>query len=346
MKLTIIFKYNQNKKMISIEVNEEADKEWNKNLQLSISGTLSQTKQFGDIGIYFFKAKPLFLKFLNQNGKLVGQLLIFKSFRGRKKLTELFGRNFMYSKLSKISSFLPSSLFWSYGPVIFDTSFETQISEALGEYLHSWKSKFRGSSHPFNSTFNLPSKYDIISEMMSTFIIDLNQEIDTIRNNTDKKSVQKNIKRAEERGVTVTEINSNEDLNSYYELQKKFRKDNNLVPYAKNDIVEGLIRLKKIGSVGFLAWYNNNPIGAISFSSFNGYINESAIARSKVDTEKKLYSLELLRWKIIEWGIKNRCKFYDLSGFRTSNRSAKEEGIFRNKKKWGGIKYDYWTFKN
>jgi len=331
--------------MISLEINEKPDDDWNDNL-LSKFGTISQTKQFGEIGIYFFKAKPLFIKFLTDNGKLVGQLLIFKSFRGRRKLTELLGRNFMYSKFSKLGSLLPSSYFWSYGPIVLEASYEKQISQSLGEFLYSSKAKFRGSSHPFNSTFTLPSKSNLISERMSTFIIDLKQDAKAIFSNTDKKSVQKNIKRAEERGVTVKEIKSEKELNSYYDLQKKFREENNLVPYSKNDIVEGLIRLKKIGYMGFLAWYENFPIGAISFSTFNGYINESGIARSKIDTEKKLYSLELLRWKIIEWGIEHQCKVYDLSGFKTSNRSSKEEGIFRNKKKWGGEQYDYWKFRN
>ncbi len=286
--------------MITLEVKKETDDDWNNNL-LSKYGTIIQTKQFGKLGIDFFNAKPLFLKFITDNGKLVGQLLIFESFRGRRKLTEKLGRNFLSSTFSKLGSLLPISYFWSYGPVILDQSYEQQISQSLGEYLYSKKAKFRGSCHPFNSTFTLPSKSNLKRERMSTFVIDLNQDVNTIFSNTDKKSVQKNIKRAEERGVTIKEIKSDEDLNSYYDLQKKFRKENKLVPYSKKDICTGFEVLKNSGYVGLLALYENSPIGAISFSTFNGYVNEFGIARSKIDSEKKLYSQELLDEKFHQY---------------------------------------------
>ena len=57
-----------------------------------------------------------------------------------------------------------------------------------------------------------------------------------------------------------------------------------------------------------------------------------------------VYSLELLRWKIKEWGIENKCKYYDLSGVEINNNDPKKLGIYRNKKKWGGklVAYSSW----
>ena len=81
---------------------------------------------------------------------------------------------------------------------------------------------------------------------------------------------------------------------------------------------------------------NNIPIGAIRVSSFNGYINEYSIIRSERDTKEKLYSQDLLKWKIIEWGLENNFSYYDLSGINLNPNNIKEKGIFRYKQKWGG----------
>jgi len=93
--------------------------------------------------------------------------------------------------------------------------------------------------------------------------------------------------------------------------------------------------------MGFLAKLDNKPVSGISFTSFNGYIIEAGIARSKDDLENNLYSMDLLKWNIIEWGIQNNMKFYDLAGFNPNPISKKEIGIAQYKKKWGGKKYDF-----
>jgi len=78
------------------------------------------------------------------------------------------------------------------------------------------------------------------------------------------------------------------------------------------------------------------------FSHFNKYIIEGGVTRSEKDTKMKLYSQDLIKWKIIEWGINNKMRYYDLAGFNPNPESKKEYGIFRYKKKWGGKRYDYY----
>ena len=73
------------------------------------------------------------------------------------------------------------------------------------------------------------------------------------------------------------------------------------------------------------------------------YIN--IIARTTIDTEEKLYSQDLMKWKIIEWGIENKQKYFDLTGFNPNPISEKEKGILRYKKKWGGKKYNVLQYR-
>jgi len=160
---------------------------------------------------------------------------------------------------------------------------------------------------------------------------------------TNKKSVQNNIKRSKDRGVRITQMNTIEDYQVYHKILTKHRNESGLSSYSFADVGDAMYYLKSLGQTGFIAWMDNTPIGGILVSSFNGYINEWGIARSIRDTEEKLYSQELLRWTIIEWGIENKCKFYDISGVKLSERTPKEEGIFRNKKKFGGTLFEYPT---
>ena len=141
---------------------------------------------------------------------------------------------------------------------------------------------------------------------------------------TEKKSVQKNIKRSIERGVIIKEITSLSDVEIYYNLQKQYRNEINLIPYSKENMIKGFKIMQSVGSSGFIAWYNDKPIGAISFSTFNGFIQESGIARTEFDTKNHLYSQDLLKWQIIEWGVNHHCKYYDLAGVKMINRSPKE----------------------
>jgi len=330
--------------MIIIEKDFKPDFEWDSRLLKSKFGTIFQTKEYGQYIHSRLNAKPIYLKFIDTKGDIAGQLLLFQSFKGRKKLRKFFGKGILYSSISKIQKFLPKDTFWTFGPVVFKNSLEEQIANSLGNLLKSWKGNVKAITHPLASNFVFSKKFNLKKEKTSTFLIDLNQDLQTILKKTDKNSVQKNIKRSRNRGVKITEVNTRKDFLVYHELQTKYRLQNNMTPYLKEDTIESFEILSLVGYHGFIAWLDNEPVGGISISTFNGYINESGIARSETDTKHHLYSQDLLRWNIIEWGVENKCKYYDLSGVKQDNRSPKEEGIYRNKQKWGGTQQNYWTF--
>jgi len=326
--------------LISLEILEEPDSLWNRRLQSSPHGTIYQTKEYGSYIQSRLKSKPLFLTFNSENGEIMAQLLAFQTFKGTKKINKLFGRGLVYSLAIK-TSLLPKFIYWNFGPVILNSENPLEVLDKLGNYIIKQKVQFSGYFHPLNSEYEFPQRFNFKRKTAGTFIINLKQNIEQIFKNTDKQSVQKNIKRSQERGVQITEITSKENLIEYYNILNKFRKENNLQPYSYEDVVDGYDFVKPVGQKGFLAWFNKEAIGGIFISSFNGNINEWGIAGSKLDREKKLYSLDFLRWKIIEWGVEKNYNYYDLSGIKIENRTSKEEGIFRNKKKWGGELFKY-----
>lgn len=332
--------------MISIKIENEPDSNWNQRLHKVSTGTIFQTFQYGQ---YFKKrlgGKPIYLKFYKNHKKLVAQLLAFKLFKGRGKLQQIFGRDHFYSMALIASKVLPKYLRWNFGPVIFENDSKSEIIESLGNFIISNNLEFQGSPHPLNSNYEFPSNFGFVREESATFIIDLRDGHEKILNNMDKRSARKNVKRSQERGVTITEIKSNNDLMLYYELQLQHRKTNNLIPYSFDDIKKRNELLGSLGTIGFLAWYNNNPVAGIFINTFNGYISQSGSTRSIIDTNEKLHSQDLLKWHIINWGIEHDCNYYDLAGVNLNNPSIKETGIYKHKKKWGGKLITFPTYTN
>ena len=330
--------------MINIEISQYPDSSWNKRLMNTEFGAYCQTTEFAKYVKLHRKVQPKFVKFFTESDELVGQLLLFQYNKGQKRLGEKIGRGKLFSHVVKLLRFLPKSCYWSHGPIIFNLNYTNDIFDLLGNYLLKSNFKFQCTSHTLNSNFKFSNSFNFKSKDNHTFIINLQDNIDQIFKNTEKNSVQKNISRSKERGVKITQINSHDDILVYYNILKKFRKDNDLPPYYYDDVVTGFKITKEAGVKGFLAWHDDLPVGGIIITTFNGYINESGIARTQKDYDEKLYSLELLRWKIIEWGIENKCKYYDLSGVEINNNDPKKLGIHRNKKKWGGklVAYSSW----
>src|SRR3989304_2491626 len=164
-----------------------------------------------------------------------------------------------------------------------------------------------------------------------------------IISNIDKHSGRKNIERSVKRGVTVEEI-TGKNIGDYVNLKNKMNEENqNLIKVE--DMLDSWRLLKPIGYGGIIARLGEIVTGGLFFSSFNGLIIEGGVARSKEDYEMKLYSQDLIKWKIIEWGIENNMKYYDLAGYNPHPKTAKEEGIKRYKAKWGGVSKPYWFIK-
>ncbi len=319
--------------MISIEVNSEPDSNWNKRLLDSSLGTIHQTDEFGKFA-EIQNQTPSFLIFKNPKGVIVGQLILTEFFRKYKK--NLAGR--ILQKISK-----KKLCRWNYGPIIFDSNFSNDICLAFKKFLISKKCKVIGSELPLRGgSFKCLEKPFQIKPW-STFLIDLSEDLEILLKNTDKHSVQKNIKRSEKKGVSIREM-SDRDLPMYFDILIKNKAEKNSDPnffiFEKTWQI-----LHKIGFTGFIAYQNDIPVGGIMVSSFNGYINEFNIARTKRDTEEKLYSQDLLKWKIIQWGKQNNLNYYDLTGANPNPRNQKELGIFRYKKKWGGKPITYNLFE-
>ena len=322
--------------MISLTIEEKADSDWNSRLLCSNQGTIYQTKEFSDY-LQTTTQEPIFLKFLDSKGEIVGQLLISKKIRTKlEKFSKIVGgikrgKNYVIK--------------WSYGPVIFDETKSIEIYDKLVEYLKSRNPLVNGTTHPFSTQLSENFKNFFEIKEWCTFILDLQKNKDEIYKNIDKHSARKNIDRAIKRGVIIEEITAQKNLEEYNNLINKKKKEMNSDLISLEERKSHFNFLSKVGYRGFLAKLDGTPISGLFFSHFNKYMIESGLARSSTDYEKKLYSQDLIKWKIIEWGIENNMNWFDFAGANPKPENQKEEGILRYKKKWGGKKHLYYLIK-
>lgn len=312
--------------MIVIEESETPDKNWNNRLLSNKSGTIFQTKEYSRYVETELNGIPRFVKFLNSDDEIVGQIMYgeFSRLKGNGKINHILQKALSKFKLIK----------WYYGPVIFDADCSSEITEEFQKFLLSKNCKIVGNESPLSSETLSNFRKPFTKQTWGTFLIDLSVDIENIWLNLDKHSARKNIERSQNRGVTIKEITF-DDLKSYHELLNQTKKKTN----SELDFssTENLWRfLNPVGLTGFLAIHNENIIGGILVSAFNNYVNEWGVARSEYDTKNKLYSQDFLKWHIIKWGSANNFSYYDLSGVNPNAVSEKEKGIFRYKRKWGG----------
>jgi len=331
--------------MISIEIDDKPDKKWNDRL---FSSNLATIFQINEIAIQFEEnnQKAIFLKFINQNGEIVGQLLLseFSRFQDapHKIKNPLHKFHFAIDVFGKVVKIKRKVYQWAYGPIIFEPQLSEKIYKSLGDFLLTKKThKVVGWQHQLSTSgiSVLKEKFSLIP--WSTFLINLTNSKEEIFRNIEKDSGRKNIRRAVKKGIVIEEINEN-NLQEYFILRNSSIEQRG----GKYDDYEFFLKiwklLKPIGRSGFLARKDEKAISGLTFSHLCGHIIEGGVARSMEDIENMYYSQDLIRWKIIEWGIENNMKYYNLAGFNPNPQTKKEIGIMRYKKKWGGDKFDYY----
>lgn len=315
--------------MITVTSNSDPDPNWNKRLLESELGTIFQTKERGEFESV--KHKIIYLIFKDDNGSIVAQNVI--------KVSERFTNNNNKEKLfSKIPTARKKLYSWVYGPVIFRKELSKEIFAAFNQFLISEKCAIDGWTNILfpGDPQSLGSNYKV--RKWGTLLIDLSQSKETVYENISKNSGRKNIERSIKRGVTVEEI-TEKSLLEYSNLMNEMKKNDGRDKSQFENLLRRWKTYKPMGYSGFLARKNENVIGGLLFSYVNGHILEAGVARSEIDRLNHYYCQDLIKWKLIEWGIDHGQKYYDLAGFNPNYTSDKERGILRYKEKWGGTPF-------
>ena len=247
--------------VITIEFSENPDKKWNDRLLKSELGNIYQTHQYGKLTEQARNWESNFLKFINSNGNIVGQILLTTYSRFEDKKIGLI--------LRTIPKYNKKIYRWRCGPIIFDQNLSSEIYKVFQNFLLSKKCIIQGSEHPLSANLFLDN-HSLNYNYWGTFLIDLSNDKKTLWSKLHKNSARKNIQRSLSRNVQIKEM-KRKDLKEYHKMLHDTK--------LKSGGFQYLSRLEKywdllhpLGLTGFMAYENKQAVGGIMISTFNKYL--------------------------------------------------------------------------
>ena len=193
---------------------------------------------------------------------------------------------------------------------------------------------------------NIFERFGYTKKIWGTYLVDLTRDEDKLWMNLDH-SARKSLKQMEGRGVIVKKVNGSR------EFIEKF-----IIPYNRMEKEFGRAEIplwfaKKVNTSGdqdkyyhyFYAELGGNIEAVLGMYVYNGYATEIMSATSKLTYEKKIYAQDLIHWAMFRYAKSIGCHTFDLAGVNPNPANAKEAGIKRFKKKWGGRYIEYPIFE-
>lgn len=325
---------------ISHKVNEDI---WLKRLLDHKASSVYQTPNWSKTYFETFESKPIFVTVLDNEGNIVGQLsalLHTKYFWADSNiLSKTLG-----SKLK-----LGSTIFWRYGPIIHDKKNFDEIIKEIFNSVEDFAEKnnvsfIRGSFPPlsnYNSESFLHNRNYTIKKW-STYITSLDKKSEELFNSLDK-SVRYDVRKGEKNELEFEVATDFSLLQRYsdlkYNAKERAGQRRGKVPtFYKNEWKnlheEGLGKL-------MIVKHKGKPISGILCFVFNKNIIQHGVVNSE---NTKLQGGSFATWNTLKWFLENNYVSFDMSGVNPEPSSKKEARIDFFKSKWGGEKYDYFTF--
>ena len=323
---------------MEISISNEVDQaEWNSALEKSEYGTVYQTTYYADSMRDTMNEQPIFIM-AEDHGRIVGQLLLFKTCRFHGRIYDKPLGSFLIKFLMKIKPLYH----WFFGPVTLRNEEGEEAYNVILETVHKLAKDEEinissGYPHPLDDKNKYFEAMGFKSKEAKTFVIDLTKDIEQLWNGLEKHSARKNVERAIERGVTIETVEDEDDFIEYFNVLNETRIRDQVKPYHYAYMYKGWKTLSQKNVMKcFIAKKEDRTLAGLLISTFNGYLNEWGAGQSSYAIENKLYANDILKWHIIKWGSEQGYRYYDLTGVNSAPQTPKEQGIYQFKAKWGG----------
>lgn len=271
---------------------------------------------------------------LKENGKIKASLLIFKGF-----IPSFFMNGFLEEIALSLSKTIVPTLSWLDGPVS-EIDSETHFFDLLDAYATKNSFLIKGAKLPFwigQETLRYLTEKEYLIKENYTLTINLNKSIEEAKSALTKKG-KKAIREANEKGVVVRLANSQQDIQNYYNLVLKHRNKLGFkTPSYEKFLKQWKILHDEFSCMDvFMAYLEEKLIASLGVIYYNGNAIEVMSGQSETNYRENLFAGDLIKWKIIEWGIEKGLRTYDLGGVNPNPTTEKEKSILQFKSKWGG----------
>lgn len=235
---------------------------------------------------------------------------------------------------------IPMVQVWG-GPILYDTNDKHLVEVLLRAFEKEAKklgviSSYIRSFVPLDDILVDRLNYTMeFSSLPCTVIIDLTRSIEEIWKQLQERG-RRSIRKALKQGVSVEEGKTIEDLLIYYEISKSTRKrlKTPLVPLRLMMVLWKTFSQENNTKL-FLAKHRGKPIAGVIIVRWRDKIwgwHGASLAKYW-----PLNANLLIHWNIIEWGVKNHLKTYDLMGIPCKKDSSHPKyGLYLFKTQLGG----------
>jgi len=320
--------------MISLEIKEFPDSEWDKRISLSIFGRYQQTIHHANFMKQYREFQPRYAIF-KKGDKIIGQQLIFLRQRGTTSIKKVVGK------------FIKPFYFWKSSILIFDENYQEEILKEFASFMSD--KKFSGIDNPIANY-----KLDLPSTKAGTVIIEIKKSFEETISKRDPTSTQKHVAMAAHEevptktGLYAIRVKSDEQIRNFFDMlndHRIFLGLETLPTFSSfRDRITTLNRHEHGGAL--MALHDGKPVSAIIYFNYNGWLQNSSVANTRYGLEKKLSALDYLRCYLISIGVKSSAKFFDVGGISLNPKTDKEAGIRHSQTKWGGKIFEYNRYSN
>jgi serine/alanine adding enzyme len=230
----------------------------------------------------------------------------------------------------------------SGGPLYYDNPKGRDSFKLLMEHYDTivGKSSLYTEIRNLWDTSNSSFPDDYIYEEHLNFLIDLSLGRENLWKNL-SDSPKRGINRSKKKGVTIQEISSENELETFYYLLKDTYKRVN-VPLADKSLFEAVYKhlLPKNMGKFFFAHYKNTSIGASVILLYKERVY--TWYRGALEDYSKFYPHAHLLWHAMEWGSMNN---YLICDFMGAGKPDEKFGIREFKRQFGGSLVNYGRYK-
>lgn len=323
---------------------------WNCRVESIPEGTINQTTHVD--GFHMVTGggfRPRYLVAEDEEGKVVGQLVLFQ---GPFAAQEVVSRPLL-KPFRPLCDWAFSTYTWMQGPLVFAKERLAEIHSALVQYVdrRATRETFmvrQATLPPYEEAeLQLQAGASMAGsgfnpQPRSTFLVDLRRTPEEMWKGL-KSSARKNLRKMlDGEQLTVTQIQSPEDVCVYWEmLGETQRRNGRFVSYHTLEefrerfwdephrlgVLQGMVVRTRDGI----------PVAGLLFRCFNHWLQELGVAYTEYSLAQKIYGQDFIKWHLMCWGHESGYWTYDLMGVEANSTDPKRRAIFQFKEKWGGV---------
>jgi lipid II:glycine glycyltransferase (peptidoglycan interpeptide bridge formation enzyme) len=179
----------------------------------------------------------------------------------------------------------------------------------------------------------------------ATYLIDLSLSEEQLIANLDKAG-RKQIRKANEQGLTVKKISTKIDFFSeFVEPYLEFELSAGRIPPTR----ESFLVMWEKDNDNYYSFFSvkdkqGNIIGVLGGYSFNGVATEITSAVHPSVYSEHLAAQDILHWEMIQYFRGIGISWFNLAGINPDPQTPKEKGIRQFKAKWGGVYTPYFRY--